>query len=209
MDATSDPTLPPPAPAVTAGAGAPPPADAATAAFDSLNRPFDPEKFLRKFDTQGRWVNARSGRKPTGGTPSDQQPPDFSDVLAAAREGDANKITEIAESATAETLIGIIQAALVLIGEDEGVLSEQEKTLLSRPLNRVLEKYGVGKDALPAELELGVAISIIVIARLKKPKTATTVAKIRGWFVGMWARKKGADLAKRVEREAADVPSAS
>lgn len=211
MDPASDPTLPP-APAVTAGAGASPvQANAATAAFDSIDRPFDPAKFVREFDTLGRWKNLNKGGRPKAagsGDPATAEAPSFADVLAVAREGDAEKISDLAQNATAETLIGILQAALVLIGEDEGVLSEQEKTLLSRPLQRVLDKYGVGKDAMPAEIELAVAVSIIVIARLKKPKTATTVAKIRSWFSSFWFRKKGHDLAKAVERETQEVPEA-
>lgn len=102
-------------------------------------------------------------------------------------------------NSTAETVIGIIQTALVLIGDDEGVLSAQEKRMLRPPLERVLKKYDVGADVLPAEVDLALAMATIIIVRLKKPKTATWFAKVRIWFGGRVAEAKGRALAASVK----------
>ena len=142
-------------------------------------------------------------------TPSAPSAPDFSDIDAASRAPDTPQPADgapvdAAEDAadgasTANTIIGIIQTALVLIGEDEGVLSETEKTLLRNPLNRVLEKYDIGADVLPPEVDFAFALASIVIARLKKPKTATTFAKLRAWIAEKIWRRKGEKLAKEVK----------
>ena len=102
---------------------------------------------------------------------------------------------------TADSIIGIIQTALVLIGDDEGVLTRAEKLALRPPLERVLKKYNVGADVLPAEVDLAIALALIVVARLQKPKTATWFAKVRMWFGGKVAEHKGRALAHDV-REA-------
>lgn len=103
------------------------------------------------------------------------------------------------DNSTAETIIGIIQTALVLIGDDEGVLSAQEKRMLRPPLERVLKKYDVGAAMLPAEVDLALAMATIIIVRLKKPKTATWFARVKMWFGGRVAEVRGAKLAARVE----------
>lgn len=102
---------------------------------------------------------------------------------------------------TADSIIGIIQTALVLIGEEEGQLSRAEVLVLRPPLERVLKKYNVGAAALPAEVDLAVALAGLVVARLQKPKTAKFAAKVRAWFVDRFFAAKGRALASNV-REA-------
>jgi len=136
--------------------------------------------------------------------PPSAPPPDLSDIAAAAAgqpaDGEAQPASvELVGTSTAETIIGIIQTALVMIGDDEGILSDTEKTVLRAPLERVLKKYDVGKDALPAEVDLAVALATIIIVRLKKPKTATFAAKVRAWITAKVFNAKGTALAHRVE----------
>lgn len=169
--------------------------------LDSLDRPFDPEKFKPEKDSIGRWKNLRGGR-PSSKSETAQKP-DFSDIEAAARnavseKGETPIEAALMENATAETIIGAIQTALVLIGDDEGVLTTTEKELLRRPLLRVLQKYAVTQEALPAEFDLAVACAGLVVSRIKKPKTATFFAKVRMGLGNWWARRKGAQLASDV-----------
>ena len=79
-------------------------------------------------------------------------------------------------------------------------MTETEKLMLRAPLERVLKKYGVGADALPAEVDLAVALATIVIVRLRKPKTATFAAKVRAWITGKFFSAKGRALAASVEK---------
>lgn len=192
----------------------PPPADPLSAERDSLGRPFDPAKFKPERDSVGRWKNLNAGRKsraPAGGgtpPPADPAPADFSDIERAAGPAapppppaaDSARAELIDDNATADSVIGIIQTALVLIGDEEGILSDGEKILIRRPLVRILEKYQVGKDALPVEIDLALAMAGIVIARLQKPKTATFWAKAKAWAVGLWFRHRGATVAADVRR---------
>lgn len=191
--------------------------------LDSLKRPFDAAKFRPAFDKKGRWKNLRGGRpkgpaarpapSPAASAAPSSSAPSFADVHAAISAtgpaAPASPVEMVAANPTAETIVGIIQTALVLIGEDEGVLSDTEKMLLTRPLARVLKKYDVGEDSLPCELEMAVAVAVVVISRLKKPKTATWFAKAKAWAVGAWFRRKGAAVASDVRREAAAVPDPS
>jgi hypothetical protein len=182
--------------------------------FDSLGRPFDPVKFRREKDTLGRWKNARAGRKggpaapPAAGpasAPKDPTPADFSDVDRAAGTAEGKAVL-LDDNATADTVIGVIQTALVLIGDEEGVLSEMEKTLLRRPLVRVLEKYNVGADVMPAEVDLCLALAGLLITRLQKPKTATWFAKVKAWALNLWFRGKGASLARDLRHHVGPIP---
>lgn len=207
-DAPSSPSLP----ADPAPAGTQPAADLGR---DILLRPFDPLKFRPEKDRLGRWKNLHAGRKPRNpaapgvsaraDTPAEPLP-DFQQALKLLESGDnpdpAGTVKGIVENPTVETIIGLIQTALVLIGDDEGVLSDTEKTLLRRPLVRVLEKYGLGADALPPEVDLAVAVAGIAIVRLAKPKTATAWVKAKTWALHWWAGRKGAAVAREVERHA-------
>lgn len=203
-----------------------------TAARDKLGRLFDAQKFKPAFDTLGRWINLRAGRRnrnaatkpkmspapspaPQSPETAAEPPPaavpeapavDFSDIERAAKTAAipepgkpaAESDGEAESLSTSETLIGMIQLALMLIGDDEGVLSDVEKQMLRRPLERVLKKYEVGADVLPAELELAAVMASLVIKRLKKPKTGTFFGKIRLWFAGKVARREGERIANVV-----------
>lgn len=112
----------------------------------------------------------------------------------------------VIESVTTETIIGIIQTALVMIGDDEGILTKTEKEMLRAPLKRVLDKYDVGEKALPAEVDLAVCMATLLMVRLQKPKTATWFAKAKAWFVRTFFRAKGEALARKMRREVGDIP---
>jgi hypothetical protein len=137
--------------------------------------------------------------------------PNFDDVRRAIAAGDVETVAAVAASphATAETIIGIIQTVLVMIGgSEEGLLSKDEKDIIRPALVRVLDKYKVGKDALPPEVDLAVALSLIVISRIKKGgKTATFFAKVRAWAQNLWARRSGRSLAAIVDRETPSDPA--
>jgi hypothetical protein len=106
------------------------------------------------------------------------------------------------ENITCETIIGILQICLVFVGEEEGVLSKTEKTLLRPGLERLLRKYEIGETALPAELEVLLAVAGIVIERIKKGgKTATAFAKFRAFCANLWSRHKGAQVGAQMRRE--------
>lgn len=194
--------------------------------LDSKGTPFDAAKHLPKKNAKtGRWM-PRGGRKPKSQTlqatpnvqtvpppaapvtpdpqPTAPQPepmPNFDDIEKASGKAPEAQAEIVNDNATAETIIGVVQTALVLIGAEEGVLSDIEKELLRRPLVRVLEKYNVGKDVLPAEAELALAMATLIITRLQRPKTATWFAKVKAWFVGKYFQREGQKLARQVRDE--------
>lgn len=155
--------------------------------------------------------NAENGA--AGSTPKAEPAPDFSDIKKAVAAGASPETLEAdlselqttiaaGSTPTAETIIGILQTVLVLIGEEEGILTDGEKILLRPALNRVLKKYDVGNDVLPAEVDLLVAVAGLIVSRLKKPKTAKFAAKVRAWCVGLWFGHKGREIQRIVTREA-------
>lgn len=197
------------------------PAPTARPVRDSIARTFDPAKFATdaagrpRFDSLGRFVNRNSGRKPLKVTPqrppaeaaqapaspaaADPAPGETSTVHVpgTAPAPDAAKASADALAAeTVESCIGIIQTALIMLGEDEGILTDTEKMLLRGPLQRTLTKYQVGE--LPCEADLALALAGVVIARLGKPKTQTRIEKIKMWFAGKIAEFRGARIAQRV-----------
>jgi len=105
----------------------------------------------------------------------------------------------------ADTCIGIIQTAFVMVGDDEGLLSDAEKAMLRRPLQRVLDKYNVGEKMLPAELDLAVAVATLFIVRLKKPKTATWFVRVKAWVTNRFFGAKGRSFARQMRREVPEV----
>jgi hypothetical protein len=143
-------------------------------------------------------------KTPAAAMPPPPPAPSLADIEAAANreapppEAEAEPAPEAEPATTAETLIGIIQTALVLIGEQEGVLNDTEKTLLRQPLERVLRKYDIGDDVLPPEVDFAVALAGIVIVRLKKPRTATFAAKVKAWVASKWHARRGAKMARQV-----------
>lgn len=146
----------------------------------------------------------RASKKPL---PGEEIPPDPNATVSGAEsEAGGPGITSAAavtvENITCETIIGIIQILLVFVGEEEGVLTKTEKTLLRPGLERLLRKYEIGETALPPELEVLLAVAGIVIERVKKGgKTATAFAKFKAWTAGMWSRHKGAQVGSQLRRE--------
>jgi hypothetical protein len=161
---------------------------------DSLNREFQPSKFRLKdgkpqLDTQGRFVPLGLGQR-RGATTSGTPPPAGSfippDDTPAAPEAIA------VDKLAAEVAINLVQTALIMIGHDEGVLTDFERDTLRGPLARILSKYNLG-DKMTPELEFAAALAVIIMSRLKKPKTQSwfqaKILAVRGWFV---RRKLGA-----------------
>lgn len=197
---------------------------------DSIGRAFDAAKHRPEKDKIGRWKNLNRGGAPKGPrrarvtapaapSPGTSQPaapaPSFDDIDRAARGGaaaapvaDAHAVV-IDANPTAETVIGLIQTALVLLGDEEGLLTETEKMLLRAPLERVLQKYKVGKDVMPAEIDLVMALAGLLVTRLQKPKTATAWAKVKAWAVNLWFRGKGELLRREVAAVQREVAEAS
>lgn len=179
---------------------------------DSIGRKFDPAKFAMgadgpRFDSMRRFINANAGRKPAIGAPSKAEKPGDSAPAGSSVLHVPNAPAAPAETPqpieTVETVIGVIQTALIMIGEDEGVLSEAEKMLLRKPLERVVKKYELGE--LPCELDLAMAVAGVVISRLSKPKTQGRIERFKMWIAGKVADHRGA---KRAEKIAAHTGNA-
>lgn len=193
---------------------------------DSIGRPWDAGKFRLengrpKLDSMKRFIPINSGRpkktvftKPAGpeaqafaAVEPAEKPVDFSDVERIARaaggviDAACSASAAVPENPTADTVMGLIQTVLVLIGDEEGLLTDLEKQLVRRPLERVLEKYNIGKDVLPAEVDLVLAVLGLLAVRLQKPKTATAWEKIKAWAINAWFRGKGEVTARELRRE--------
>ncbi len=194
---------------------------------DSREIEFDPAKHALdengqpRRDTLQRWINKNAGRKgakpatvgTNGGAPSFA---DVESVLRDARaatagetepENLAAKLAAVGSTPTAESIIGILQTGLMLVGEEEGLLTPLEKEMLRRPLVRVLKKYEVGADVMPAEVDLIFAVLAVVASRLQKPKTATKWLKVKAWFLDRFFSAKGRALAANLRHEAPGVSS--
>ena len=205
--------------------GTPPPPPAAPApasepARDALGRAFDPAKYaateagIPKKDSKGRFYSRFLGKRagiapeaPRGASgPAVEPAPDLSDIAAAARGTPPPAASvasgEVGENATVETVIGLLQILLVIVGEEEGVLTSGEKILLRPPLERLLTKYNVGADVLPAEVEILFAVAGIVIERVKRGgKTATAFAKFKAWLAAKFFAHRGAQIGREMRRE--------
>lgn len=188
------------------------------------------KKLLPRLNKNGWFMPKSPGRppgiksKPNMETPAATPPPspapaagpapNFNDVDAALRsapkddtpearaESLSAEISGMDENTTAATIIGIIQTGLILIGEEEGVLSPIEIELVRKPLVRVLKKYNIGDNIMPAEIDLALALLGLIVARLKKPKTATAFAKFKAWAIQQWAALAGRRLASQVREHA-------
>lgn len=180
--------------------------------LDSLKREFHPAKFRLKdgkpqIDSTGRFVplglgkprassTAESGA--AGSAPRSFIPPD---ETAPAPSG-AVPIDQMA----AEVAINLVQTALILIGQDEGILTDFERTTLRGPLSRILAKYNLG-DKMTPELEFAAALAVIVMTRLQKPKTMGWVQgkilAVRNW---MTRRKLGNALKPTPEAQRNPAP---
>jgi len=172
---------------------------------DKLGRAWDAEKFATnpdgspRRDTLGRFIPRGLGRKPAkaeGGEATGTAAP------RSFVAPDAPAPAVVGENATVETIVGVIQMVLILIGDEEGVLSNAEKLLLRPSLERLLKKYEIGADVMPAEVEVLLAVAGIVIERIKRGgKTATAFAKFKAWAAGVFFRAKGMQMGAQVRRE--------
>lgn len=133
-------------------------------------------------------------RKALGAMPANDGPAAAPDSAADLAEA----MSKLPENPTAESLIGIFQTALVLVGEEEGILTTLEKEMLRRPLVRVLDKYSIGANLMPAEIDLALVAIAIFVSRLQRPKTATWFMKVKAWFIGKFFAAKGDKLASRL-----------
>lgn len=168
---------------------------------DSLDREFHPAKFRLKdgkpqLDTKGRFVPLGLGSKPKSETPSDLDNAPVSSLPADDAPGFASVSVEITAELSAETAIGLVQTALIMIGDDEGTLTPLEERMLKRPMVRVLEKYKIG-DKMTPEMELAAVIAVLFQRRLKKPKT-------QKWFQGMMAKAHAWWTAQKIRRAVPD-----
>lgn len=200
---------PAPAPARAAPA-APAAADdpAANALKDSNGTAWHPSKYRLKdgkpqLDTRGRFVPQGLGRKaapkPAPAAPGEPAPAPLPKSTLPGSDtppADAAALAQVAPATlTAEVAINLVQAALIMIGEDEGILSDAEKTMLAAPLSKIIQKYNLA-DQMTPELEAGCVVAMIVLTRLKKPKTQT-------WFQGMLLKCRGFIVGRKI---AAAVP---
>ena len=136
------------------------------------------------------------GRKRSTVAPDDGASTVTSEAAGDDDSASPESVGEYARTVTAQTLIGIIQTALILVGKEEGILDETEKLMISGPLERCLKKYDVGE--MPEELELCAALAAVVISRLKKPKTAAAWERFKAWFVNWRLRARGRATAARI-----------
>ena len=197
--------VPAPAPVSTPAA---PPASApdANPLTDSNGTAWHPSKYRLKdgkpqLDTRGRFVPQGLGRKaapkPAAAAPGEPTPaPLPKSTLPGSDTPPAAELAQVAPAAlTAEVAINLVQAALIMIGEDEGILSDAEKTMLAAPLSKIIQKYNLA-DQMTPELEAACVVAMIVLTRLKKPKTQT-------WFQGMILKCRGFIVGRKI---AAAVP---
>lgn len=196
--AGTKPASAPPAPAPAAPAGPSQPAEhnPFSGVKDSLDREFQPSKFRLKdgkpqLDTQGRFVPLGLGQRRGATTSSTATPPPAASFIPPDDTPAAPESIPV-DKLAAEVAINLVQTALIMIGHDEGVLSDFERDTLRGPLARILSKYNLG-DKMTPELEFAAALAVIVMSRLKKPKTQSwfqaKILAVRGWFV---RRKLGA-----------------
>lgn len=194
---------PGPAAATAAPPATPPPANPMT---DSNGTAWHPSKYRTKdgkpqLDTRGRFVPQGLGRKPAtkpiAAAPGEPTPePLPKSTLPGSDTPAPNELAQVAPAAlTAEVAINLVQAALIMIGEDEGILTDPEKLMLAAPLSKIIQKYNLA-DQMTPELEAACVVAMIVLTRLKKPKTQT-------WFQGMILKCRGFIVGRKI---AAAVP---
>lgn len=176
----------------------PPPAPPAGSMKDKRGIPFDPEKHAvdasgaPRIDKTGRFINRNAGRIGKNATASGSTvytPPPAPPPPAPPAPPDKYKVAS-------ETLISLFQGLLITFGQEEGILDPAEKIALSEPLEQTLRKHDVGD--MPPEMALAMVAGSIVLTRLGKPKTQTTVQKIRLWLGSKFAAWQGGKIASRV-----------
>ena len=190
LNATAAPSTPPAAPSTPAAAPAAPgtvqPGD-----LDSLNRAFDPAKYLPKKDSLGRWVNANAGRKPK--TPAaaaatgrsfvapDAEPaagPAPAGAPAGAQGDRFDLAAEMYCRAGYSTLDGIFSGDGEWLPENDG-----EHVALRGAVATYLRHKQA--DDLPPGLALALAVGTYAAKRTSKPRT---LSRIR--FFAYWVKSK-------------------
>lgn len=198
-DSAPPPAAPDPAPASTPPPS-PEPANAFAGVKDSRGVEFHPAKFRLKdgkpqIDKLGRFVPLGVGRKAESDTPAADDPagdgarraPDSGSSLPP--DEPAAAVPELTAEIGVEVAINLIQTALIVIGEDEGILDDLEKAMLRAPLLRVLQKYNLASKMTP-EMEAAAAIAVIVMRRVKKPKTMGWFQSKLAWIAAWWKSRK-------------------
>lgn len=195
----------PTAPAATAAAKPEPkkPAAPMSAEKDVHGRAFDPLKFKPEKDKLGRWKNLNAGRKSPAAKPIAETQPESQPAASIksyiAPDAPSPRAPDEYEAA-AQTIIGLYQGGLVMLGEEEGILTDSERAAIAEPLEQVLRKYDAGK--MPPELSLALVAGSIFLSRAAKPKTQTKIQKIRHWFREKAMQWRGGRVARHVERVA-------
>ena len=177
------------APTPGASQPAPEPVNAFRGVMDSRGVEFHPAKFRLKdgqpqLDKLGRFVPLGSGRKNEADTAATVTAP--KSTLPA--DGPANPEEEpviITAELSVEVAIGLIQTVLIMIGEDEGELTEIEVKMLKKPMLHVLQKYGMS-DKMTPELEAAAVVAVIVMRRIRKPKTQAWFQSKLIWLRSLW-----------------------
>ncbi len=205
------PAEPPSPPEAPAASNTPPPEENPFAGeTDALGREFHPLKFRLKDgkpqrDTLKRFVPVGLGRRDADAAAAPRVATEQPRSVLPAEETPAAAGTMPIDQMAAEVAINLVQTALILIGQDEGILTDFEKTTLRGPLSRILAKYNLG-DKMTPELEFSAALAVIVMARLKKPRTM-------GWFQARLASFKNwltrRKLAAHVSNPTPPAPEAS
>ena len=213
-------------PVPTSSPTPPPPAAAAPAALDKLGRSFNASKFLAdasgapRLDKLGRFIpqglGARKGGKKGPSARSDKKTLPMS--LTTPDEAPVSQIVTPAAPAAAPvpqgpdkyavaagSITAVVQAGLIALGQEEGILSDAEKIAVGEPIEAVLRKYGLGE--MPPELGLAVALAAVVAPRMARPKTQTSIQKIRAWCIAKWFEFKGERVARRVAADQQEAPA--
>lgn len=170
---------------------------------DSLNREFHSAKFRIKdgrpqLDSMKRFVPLGLG----GGTKKSAPSALTASAATSSPAGNTRSVIPPDESAPAEeefvvseemaveTAISLVQNALVMIGEEEGTLTEMEIKMLRGPLVRCLKKYEIVGKVMTPELELASVIALLVMRRARKPKTQSWIQSKLLAFRSWWTRRK-------------------
>lgn len=172
--------------------------------LDSLNRSFDPEKFLPEKDSAGRWKNRHAGRKGKAkvSAPGQQsfipddsqsvrQPEQGNDVQKPAAAGGPDRFDVLAD---VYTRAGI--ASLMAVFSDEWKPDDDEEYIALR--NGVAAYLrATNQEDLPPGWALTLLIATYGAKRLPRPKTQGRIAgfktMVMSWF-------KGRSIARAVDR---------
>lgn len=176
---------------------APPPVENPFAGLkDSRGVEFHPAKFRIKdgkpqLDSLKRFVPIGAGRRSSDpgpeGTPAAPPPP--ASTLPSDAPPPSEEPIAITAELSAEVAIGLVQTALIVIGEEEGELTEGECRMLRGPLVRVLQKYNLESKMTP-ELEFASVLAVLVMRRIKKPKTMSWFQARLAWLYAWWKSLK-------------------